>query len=271
MQDELSNPKAFVVRKAVFQDYGGFVRLFPELLVDDPIPSLLNWESARLASTWIAARGAEVVGYCYFQEYEDTGYVRNIVVAPHDRRNGVGQALLRATADQLRSHGKSSWRLNVKPDNYPALALYARVGMQVDYAAKSLRLPWSALPALPVASAQVQALSRERDGALELCFDLPRGQLAAARDQGRLLLEATSSTDGSPVGLAVFDPKFPGAFPFRAKEIGAATALLTTMRAQVPTDLHVNVVAEDDARLADVLESVGASVRHEILHLSAPL
>jgi ribosomal protein S18 acetylase RimI-like enzyme len=268
---ERRNHGELVVRNATLDDYLAFSRLFPELLVDDPVPGLDVWVSALVPSTWIAARDGEVLGYCYFHEYAETGYVRNIVVAPTERGRGVGRALMQATAEHLRLHGKTSWRLNVKPDNRAALALYDRMGMHTKYSAKSLRLPWAASNSLPVGNAVVRALTSDRDAALEDLLDLPCGQLAAARGLGRILLEAISSNGKRSVGLAVFDPKFPGAFPFRVKEIDAVTPLLTAMRQHVPTDEHVTLVAEDDARLAELLESVGASLRHETLHMEGAL
>jgi ribosomal protein S18 acetylase RimI-like enzyme len=271
MLDEPQTQAPFIIRRASPDDYPAFVRLFPELLVDDPVPSLDTWTSVLAPSTLIAARDGEVLGYCFFQEYTETGYVRNVVVAPIARRGGVGRALMHATAEHLRSRGKGSWRLNVKPSNQAARALYEQMGMRAKYAAKALRLPWAAAKALPEGSAVVRELTPDRDAALESLFDLPRGQLAAARAVQRLLFEAISSDGRASVGLAVFDPKFPGAFPFRVTEVGAVTSLLTAMRRHVPMDEYVNLAAEDDERLADLLASVGASLRDEILHMEGAL
>jgi hypothetical protein len=178
---------------------------------------------------------------------------------------------MHATADYLRSRGKGSWRLNVKASNQAALALYERMGLRTKYSTKSLRLPWAASKSLPVGDAVVRDLTPERDAAVEGLFGLPRGQLAAARGMRRLLLEAISSDGRASVGLAVFDPKFPGAFPFRVTELGAVLPLLAAMRQHVPMDEHVNLVAEDDERLADLLGSVGASLRDEMFHMEGAL
>jgi len=263
-----------VVRRALPEDYAAFTRLFPELLVDDPVPSAEVWGSVLAPTTVVAVGGREVLGYCYFQAYAEVGYVRNLVVAPGARRSGVGQALLRATGEHLRAIGKTSWRLNVMPDNHAALALYTSVGMRTKYASKSFKLPWQALGALPNGNATPRALSPDRDAALEARFDVPRGQLATARTLGRILLEAVSHAEHvepEPVGLAVFDPKFPGAFPFRVANLEAVRALLTAMRQHVPNDEHVSLVVESDPPLARLLKEVGASVRHEILHLEGSL
>lgn len=261
----------FCVRRAASEDYPGFARLFPELLVDDPVPGPGVWASTFVPSTWVAARGAEVLGYCYCQKYAASGYVRNVVVAPQARQAGVGRALMQATADELRAHGKSSWCLNVKPDNEAALALYRSVGLQPKYRACSFRFSWTALGALPAGAAPVQALGPERDAALEALFDLPGGQLASARAIGRILLEAVTTDRAAPLGLAVFDPKFPGAFPFRVTSLDAVAPLLQAMRQHVPADDYVNLVAEDDERLMALLASVGADPRHQIVHLAGAL
>jgi GNAT superfamily N-acetyltransferase len=261
----------FRIRRAALEDYSSFARLFPELFVDDPVPGPQVWATTYVPSTWIAARGVEVLGYCYCQHYAETGYVRNIVVAPPARKLGVGRALMQVTADELRANGKRGWRLNVKADNVAALALYGRLGMTRKYGSYSFRLSWSALSALPAGSASVRTLTDARDATFEALFDLPGGQLASARSLGRILLEAVATSEQPPVGLAVFDPRFPGAFPFRVTELGAVTPLLAAMRQLVPNDEYVNLVAEDDERLVALLQRVGASLRHEIAHLTGAL
>ena len=271
MQDEKRDPADVIVRRALIDDYDAFCRLFPELMVDDPVPGLDAWTSILAPSTRVATQDGEVLGYCYLQEYVETGYVRNAVVSPTARRKGLGRALMHSAAEYLRSRGKHSWRLNVEPSNQAALALYDRMGLRAKYLAKSLRLHWSALLTLPTGDAVVEVLTPGRDAAIEREFDIPRGQLAAARAMGRLLLEATSGTGRRAVGVAAFDPKFPGAFPFRVRDLDAVTPLLGAMRQHVPTDQHVNLVAEDDQRLADLLTSVGATLRNEILHMEGIL
>ena len=269
MHAELDESHELAVRAAFPEDYAAFASLFPELLVDDPVPSAAVWASALCPSTLLATRAGIVLGYCYFQEYADTGYVRNVVVAEAARKSGVGRALMRATFERLRAHGKRSWRLNVRSNNAPALALYRSMGMSVKYVTQMLRVPWSALAALPAGSAQVRESDPERDAALESRFGLVSGQLADARALGNLTLEATAESE--PVGVAVFNPRYPGAFPFRARELAVANALLTAMRSSIPESDFVNLVLEDAASLAAALRARGASSKDEFLHLEAPL
>lgn len=259
------------IRPAAAADYDVFARLFPELGVDDPVPSKEAWTNVLAPSSYVAERAGEVLGYCYFQEYTDTGYIRNVVVAPEARRAGVGRALMLATAEHFRENGKRTWRLNVKPTNAPALALYARLGMTVEYRARAVTLPWSALARLPPGDAIVSDLEPDRATLVEQTLALPRGQLAASRGGGRLSFEATQGAERLPVGVAVFDPGFPGAFPFRVRTLDAVTPLLAAMRRHVPDHDIVKLVIEDDERLSELLTEVGAITRLEILHLSGPL
>jgi hypothetical protein len=159
------------------------------------------------------------------------------------------------------------------PSNGAALALYRRMGLCPKYSAKSLRLPWSLLDALPSGTATVEIQHAQGDAAVERAFDLPRGQLANARTMGRLILVARSREGraGPATGLAIFDAKFPGAFPFRVRELGALRPLLEAMRRYVPSDVYINLVAEDDERLVALLTDAGASLRHDILHLEGAL
>ncbi len=257
------------IRPASGGDYAAFASLFPELGVDDPVPPRQIWESVLAPYTLVAVAGEDVVGYCFFQEYEDTGYIRHLVVAPRAQRRGVGRALMQDVAGRLRSNGKRFWRLNVEVDNHAALALYQGMGMNAQYAATALRFPWTALESLPYGSAVARVLAPARDSILEGLFDLPRGQLAYARSVGRLLFEAVS--EQNPTGVAVFDPNFTGAFPFRVVETGAVAPLLRAIRVHVPTHELVQLVAEDDARLSAMLIGVGATVKFETLHLKGQL
>jgi ribosomal protein S18 acetylase RimI-like enzyme len=259
------------LRLAAADDYPAFVRLCPELRTDDPIATLAAWTTGIAPATWVATIQDQVVGYCYVQEYSDTGYVRHVVVDPAVRRQGVGRTLMTTVADRLRAHGKKFWRLNVKPDNVAAIALYTGMGLQAKYRAKSFRLPWKGFQKIPLFGATVRVVTPERDVALEDFFSLPRGQLTESRRLGRALFEAMTADGLSPVGLSAFNPSFPGAFPFRVVDPRVAGDLLAAMRVMVPDDETVNLVAEDDEPLAALLLQVGADLKMEIVHMTGAL
>lgn len=88
-----------VIRRASPVDYPAYARLFPEMKTRDPACALDGWLATIAPSSWMAARGAEVVGYCYCQEFADSGYVRNVVVAPEVRRTREPLPALRWRAD----------------------------------------------------------------------------------------------------------------------------------------------------------------------------
>jgi ribosomal protein S18 acetylase RimI-like enzyme len=263
---------SFGVRRALHDDYEAFANLFPELQVDDPIPAYTVWVSQMVPFSWVAIDGEAVLGYCCCQEYEDTGYLRQIVVAPWARHRGVGGALMRTAAKHLRVEGKRFWRLNVKPDNHSARRLYESMGLTVAYQAVSLRFPWASLGRIPAGKASIGHVGPERDREIESAFGLPAGQLASARGLNRIMLDASVVGHDDVVGLAVFDPNFPGAFPFRVRDLGALEPLMTAIRVRArPGDVFLGIVVEDDARLADLLVRAGAEIRDEILHMAGGL
>lgn len=281
-----------VIRRARATDYATFVRLFPELGVDDPVPPRALWE-AGLAPSTIIAESSELatpaLGYLYCQEYADTGYVRHLVAAPEARRTGVGQALMRFAGEALRAAHKRRWCLNVKSANLAARGLYAHLGFEVAYPAVVVRMPWAILELLSDGAMLRSAgsprtvagrlLEPSRYALVEACFGLPGGQLAAAARQHRVLLEAVPDGcggDEGPVGCAAFDPTFPGAFPFRLLDPGALGPMLRALQTHaLPTLAYVQLVfelVEPAERVAlDRILAAGGDVRDHVLHLEGRL
>lgn len=270
----LRAPRCYVsrvdIRDGAARDYEAYARLLPELGTGDPVPTRERF-AALCDRILIAAEDEAVVGYALFEVMADVGYVRNLVSDPARRRSGIGIALMEAMRDRFRRGGAQTWCLNVKPDNRAAIALYRRFGLAPAYRSTMLRMPRSAPGAAPVAGLAFAPITPDEDSAVERATGLLRGQLASARAKpGRMLLQLGHHQ--VIAGVAVFDPAFPGAFPFRVLDATNGPAALELLRALAPPGApHVQVGVEDHDALRDVLLGAGAEVHLEILHMRGGL
>jgi GNAT superfamily N-acetyltransferase len=263
------------LRPATPADYPAFVRLFPELRVEDPVPSSERWIADLMPSTTIAECDGRVVGFSYHQLLGDSAYVRNLVVDPSTRRGGVGRALMERIRAQASAQGRRRWELNVMADNLPAIGLYQSLGLREQYLSLTLRFSWSLVDRLPLGppGAIARQLHPDRDALVEATFGLPAGLVTQARASSRhLLLEVADQLSGAPLGYARYSPSFPGAFPFRLAEPALARPLLELMQRHALPELdHTRVVAENDEPLARLLVAAGAELRERVLHFEGPL
>lgn len=270
------------LRAAEDRDYPAFARLFPDLGTDDPVPSEERWRARIAPQATVATLGAEVVGYLYAELLDGAGYVRNLVVDPRVRGRGIGRALMGAAAAAMRGAGARTWRLNVAPENLPAVALYRGLGMEIVHASVALTLPWAGVSRLagPVADAGAHALevapiTAAEGPRIEARFGLPSGQLAALAAVASVhlrRLRAVDDPDDLSLGFAAFDVDFPGVFPFRVARAGLARPLLAGLRGLArPADAALGVVVEGDEALAAALVAAGASVRLRFVHMVGDL
>lgn len=231
------------IRPARADDHAAYARLFPELGVDDPIWSVEKFAADMAPTTLVAETDGRVVAYLFFQVLTGVGYVRHLAVEPAARRRGIGRALMQASAARFRDAGATAWCLNVKPDNEPAIRLYEALGMERTYRSSALRMPWSAVPAAPSAEGLVvRTIEASDDARLEGELGLVPGMLADARTKdGRVLAWLADGEEAA--ALAVFDPAFPGAFPFRARTTPHAMAMLHALRPHArPSDGEIHFV-----------------------------
>lgn len=253
------------LRAAERRDYSTFAQLFPELGVDDPIPDQETWWSRMGPTTLIAERGGETAGYLFYELIGETLYVRNVVSAPEARRTGIGRALMDAALAIGREKGMRKFCLNVKEDNAPAIRLYESLGLKTVFPTRVLRVRWDDALALPPADVDVRPPAPGEDAEIERELGLLAGMLERQRAIHRVVL-AAFDRGGAPVGLASFNPEFPGSFPFRARDLGVTTALVRGLSAhRIPLDgdawrkTHVQLVFENDEAQADRWEARGAT------------
>ena len=265
------------IREAAASDHGSFVRLFPELAVPDPILDEEQFTRTLVPTTLIAEslHDGSVAGYAYFQIMKGATYVRHLVTAPESRRTGVGRALLGAIAERARAAHCSTWCLNVKPDNAAAIALYSSLGMAPAHTSRALDMTWSAIDgAARPAHAPVTAreIAPEHDARVERAMQLVDGQLVSTRStSGRVLMMLEDEQD-QVVGISIFHPDFPGAYPFRVARPELALTLLRALQPHArPGDASVGVVTENQPDVAGALLAAGATLKLDILHMKGAL
>lgn len=259
-------------RPAEPSDHPFYARLVPLLASGDDPLAFEPWNKSVRLESFIYERGGEPVAYGWAQPLSPIAYVKNVMVSAPVQGQGVGRQVMDHLAQVLRAKGATEWVLNVKPDNEPAVKLYRSVGMGVEYASTALRLQWSCLDRLPKAEAKATEFSPADDQAVERTFGLTPGTLGAARADGRYMVLRLEGEGGAVLGVARFDPSFPGAFPFRVRRPELARALLEGMKAHAKPELpYTGVVVEDDAPLTTLLRSAGAETRLEMLHLRGKL
>lgn len=80
-------------------------------------------------SLWLVAlEGESVAGYVGSQTVLGETDMMNVAVHPDFRRQGVGESLILALVEQLKSLDSHSLTLEVRASNAPARALYEKLG-----------------------------------------------------------------------------------------------------------------------------------------------
>jgi ribosomal protein S18 acetylase RimI-like enzyme len=263
-----------VIRDARDAEHEAVAALFLELETREPPPGRERYLSELLEGTLVAELDGRVAGYLYAQVLADAGYVRHVATAPWARRRGVARELFRSVKRRFRAAACATVRLNVKPDNHAAVALYRGEGLAPAYRSRVMRFALTAIPGAPREGVVGGLLDPRRDAEAEGIFELPRGQLGAARALGRRIVGLLRPEPGGALptiaGVACFDPAFPGAFPFRVTESSLGPALLDACRAHALVD-EVQLVIEDDEALGDWLAAEGAETRFDLEHFVGPL
>lgn len=259
------------LRSATPDDYEAYARLFPEMDLSDPVPGPDHYEANVMPEAAVWEEDGRVVGFLLTQILANAGYVRHVIVDPEARGRGIGRALMHAAAERLRRAGLTRWALNVKPDNPPAVELYRSLGMTRVHSSASYRMEWSVTERLPASPADVDvtAAAPGTYAPIESQLGLSAGLLKLHNPDCRILV---AHRDDTPIGVASFNPRHPGAYPFRAPDVPVAAALLRACRpfadAQAP---YVQLVFEDQAYLEPGFEAAGATLHLRFDHYAGPL
>jgi GNAT superfamily N-acetyltransferase len=263
------------IRAARADDYDAFVVLRRELGVDDPVPSEERFANHLVPRMLVYERRRQVQGYVLYAKLTASGHIASLVVSPGERGGGVGTALMMAAAQQLRARGLTGdWHLNVKADNAPAIRLYERLGFQVLHHSVMLRFAWEDLSRLPAdpATMMVRPVADAVIADIERALGIIGGRLELSRSRGIGVTLQLRDEQLAAVGVACFDPAFPGAYPFCVARPSLAGALLRALEPYArPGDRELQIGIEHDDALADTLIAAGAVVRHRLLHYAGPL
>jgi GNAT superfamily N-acetyltransferase len=278
------------LRAARSGDYASFARLVLELQNPEPIPSEEAWTSAFCARTIVLEAFYEgiptVLGYCFFQVLDEGVYVRHLVVDPRARRQGFAKTMMQWIRMQHRDTVRTKWELNAKRDNVAAIAFYESLGMRRTYPLTVLRIEWTMVervervealkrtPCNKVAELSVAVSAAECDSEIEDVLGVVKGLLRATRARRGRSIHCVRR-NGVPAAVASFDPHFPGASPFKVRDLfpnEVALLLLESMRScKASEHSFVQLVVEEDAPLVAWLDSMGAVVLLDLIHLEGLL
>jgi ribosomal protein S18 acetylase RimI-like enzyme len=261
----------FTIAPALAADYPHFARLFPELGVPEATPSAERFARIIAPEALMLREEDVVVGYLWARPRGDRMHIVHVISDPAHRGRGVGRALMEAAAERCLAAGFLWWMLNVKPGNVPALALYERCGMRVVHASVSMRIAWAHVARIaPSRGITARPLAPADDRRFEDALDLFRGELANFRAQGRILVGADDAERA--VGVAAFDPGYPGAGLFRVRGPEPARALLEGIqRHALPDHDHLHVLVEGDPSLEATLATAGADAVMRMLRMEGEI
>jgi len=256
------------------EDYADFARLFGELGLEEPPPPLALWEADMAHRSFFVEGPAGPVAYALTDVLGETGYVVNLVVAPGERRRGLGREMMHALAAYFRHRGCRQWMLNVEPHNVAAVALYTSLGMERGLEDMSLRLTRAQVQALPAAPAGLEVVPvKEAELApLTAAAGLVPGKLARFATLPGHQLWRLAHPEASRVGeWGMMDVRSASGvlFPFFAASPGAARALMEVGLRELGVESLRVVVA--GAALQAALRAVGATVGVVTLRMQGPL
>jgi GNAT superfamily N-acetyltransferase len=260
------------LRPATPEDHGLYTQFFAELGTPEGPLDPVRWQAEYAASSAFLVETGRDVGYAAWELLDRDVHVKHVVIAPLARRRGLGRTLMLELARKLRALGAQAWRLNVFSTNAAAIALYESLGLRTVHGTAALRIDWDRATQLRSSTARARDASADDDSLNEAKFGLHPGRLARARIKAGVSIVAATSPDGVCVGIAAFDPRIPGAFPFRTESAQHARSLLECLRERYRGEsTFVQLVIEDDASLVRELETAGAQRLHDILHMAGPI
>jgi len=258
---------AFHVRSATQEHYSAFAALWPTLDDPNPPPLMERWESEMMPTSFVAEQddSKKVVGYTWWSAAGSEGQVKYIMVDANYRRRGVATALLDAVARELKGRGCRRWRLHVRPENQAAVALYQKFGLQRCFGAAEVHLTWDILSKLPSENvpSKCRLVTPDEEAVIESSLvGLFPGVFLEARELGsRIPLQLRRSDTNELLGCCIFDPAFPGAYPFVCRPAQAKNLLDEMEKSRDGQRDDFFLLIENQAALVDALVAAGGKIK----------
>jgi [ribosomal protein S18]-alanine N-acetyltransferase len=84
------------------------------------------------AMQWVAADGSKVVGHLWGATVQggQLGWILNLAVLAHYRRQGIGERLLQTEIDTMREVGVPGVRITAEAENADVVRLYEKLGFR---------------------------------------------------------------------------------------------------------------------------------------------
>lgn len=101
------------------------------LFTDEPWTARTFWSELGQVATRhyvVALEGVRLIGYAGLCDYPDEAWVQTMAVDPAHQGRGLGGVLLQDLLAEASRRGQTNVALEVRADNAPAQALYARFG-----------------------------------------------------------------------------------------------------------------------------------------------
>lgn len=120
-----------IIREMNQKDVQAIAALERQCFSDPWSEKSITSELDNLLSYWLVAEDDGcIIGYVGSQSVLDAADMMNLAVSPHYRRQGTGEALVKALADHLQQNNVIALLLEVRVSNTPAIALYQKLGFE---------------------------------------------------------------------------------------------------------------------------------------------
>ncbi len=89
-------------------------------------------ENADRTLYLIAEKDQTVIGYMGVWKILDEGHITNVAVDPDYRRQHIAEKIIEEMIKRTSEEGITSWTLEVRADNEPAIRLYEKTGFREE-------------------------------------------------------------------------------------------------------------------------------------------